>query len=376
MKKLGFGCMRLPLLDPEDASTIDDKQFQDMADLFIKEGFTYFDTAYMYHDFSSEKAVGRNVIARHDRNTFTIASKMPLSLMKSGEEAEEIFNTQKERLGVDYFDYYLLHNMTYEKYLKAEKWGVIDFLNKKKEAGEIKKLGFSCHDNAEAVDRILTAHPELDFVQLQINYLDWDSVGIQSRLCYEVCVKHDKPVIVMEPVKGGSLVNLPEEAIKLMKDMHPDWSPASWAIRFAASLENVMMVLSGMSNIEQMKDNISYMKDFKPLNEEEMKVIWKVRDLLNQWYKIPCTSCRYCVETNHCPMNICIPNYFALYNAKVQGEVINPKRWVQEQLYYDNFVRDGYGKASECLHCRMCESVCPQHIEISEWMTTIAETFE
>lgn len=376
MKKLGFGFMRLPLLDSNDATSIDEKQVDQMVDYFLDHGFTYCDTAWMYHDFASEPMVRKAVVERHNRNQFTIASKMPLSMMHKASDAEDIFAKQKEKLGIDYFDYYLLHDMTYEKYLKAEKWGTIDFLKEKKANGEIKELGFSIHDNAENLDKILTAHPEFDFVQLQINYLDWDNPGVQSRLAYEVATKHHKPVTVMEPIKGGTLINLPDEAQQVFKAIHPDWSNAEWAIKFVASLDNVRFVLSGMSNLEQLKDNVSYMDDFTPLNQEELDAVFKVRDILNSWFTIPCTGCRYCIETNHCPKNLLIPNYFALYNAEKQDEQYDPDKWTPQSEYYGNFIKQGYGKASDCISCHQCERVCPQHIHISDWMKKVAAEFE
>ena len=376
MLKLGFGCMRLPITDPDNPTSINDETMKEMADLFTGQGFTYYDTAYMYHEFESERAVGRNVVKRFPRDSFTLASKMPLSLIKNAEQVPKIFQEQKEKTGIDYFDYYLLHNMTLSKYLLAEKLKIFDYLKERKAAGEIRYLGFSTHDNAAVVDRILTEHPELEFVQLQINYLDWESNYIQSRLCYETCVKHGKPVVVMEPVKGGTLANLPKEAEDLMRAMHPDWSPASWAIRFAASLENVMVVLSGMSNLEQMQDNVSYMKDFQPLNEDELNILWQVRDLLKSWYAIPCTSCRYCVETNTCPKNLAIPNYFSLYNVKKQAEAVKGNRWSQENLYYENYIYAGYGRASDCISCRACESVCPQNLKIADLMKSVSASFD
>ncbi len=376
MKKLGFGFMRLPVLDPNDMTTIDYTQVCEMVDYYMDHGFTYFDTAWMYHDFASEKMVKKAVVDRYDRNKFTVASKMPIAMMKGAEDAPKIFEKQKENIGIDYFDYYLLHDMTYSKYLKAEEWGTIEYLKKKKESGEIKELGFSIHDNAENLDKILTAHPEFDFVQLQINYLDWDNPGVQSRLVYEVAKKHHKPVTVMEPIKGGTLIKLPEEAEQIFRTIHPDWSNAQWAIKFVASLENVRFVLSGMSDMSQLKDNVNYMDDFTPLTDEEKEAILKVRDIMNSWFEIPCTGCRYCVETNHCPKNILIPNYFALYNAEKQDQNFNDKKWTPQFEYYGNFVTQGYGKASDCIGCHMCEKVCPQHIHITEWLPKVANEFE
>lgn len=362
-KKLGFGFMRLPQKDPDDATSIDVEKVKDMADLFLNRGFTYCDTAWMYHDFASEPAVGEAVIKRFPRNAFTIASKMPLGMLKKEEDVEKTFNAQLEKLGVDYFDYYLMHDMNRSNYEVAKKFHVIEFAQRMKEAGKIHHLGFSCHDTPEHIDQVLTENPFMEFVQLQINYLDWDSDGIQSGACYAVCEKHNKPVIVMEPVKGGTLAKVPDEAEKLMKACHQDWSPASWAIRYAASLPNVKVVLSGMSTLEQVDDNTRSMQDFQPLTREEQEVLKRCAELINESIAIACTSCRYCIEENHCPKNIPIPRYFSLFNTE---NLLPEREWTPEKEYYVMCVNEGYGKASDCIECRGCERVCPQHLPISE----------
>ena len=275
MKKLGFGFMRMPLTDPNDQTAIDMPRLEEMVDAFLGAGFTYCDTAWMYHDFMSEPAVGKAVVARHPRDSFTVASKMPVAMIHSHAEGVEIFEKQKEKLGVDFFDYYLVHDMNSVNYEYAKQYDMISYLRAKKEAGEIKSLGFSCHDSAEYLDRVLTECPFFEFVQLQINYLDWESEGIQSRKCYEVCVKHGKPVTVMEPVKGGTLATVPAEVEAMMRKVHPDWSPASWALRFAASLPNVRTVLSGMSTLEQVQENTAFLADMEPLNEAELELLQK-----------------------------------------------------------------------------------------------------
>ncbi|MBR1634463.1 MAG: aldo/keto reductase [Lachnospiraceae bacterium] len=372
-KKLGFGFMRMPLSDPNDQTSIDLPQLEKMVDTFFERGFTYCDTAWMYHDFMSEPTVGKAVVARHPRESFTIASKMPVAMLRSHEEGVELFEKQKEKLGVEYFDYYLVHDMGRANYENAKKFEMIPFLQEKKEAGEIKCLGFSCHDNAEFLDEVLTENPFFEFVQLQINYLDWESEGIQSRKCYEVCVKHNKPVIVMEPVKGGTLAKLPEQIEEKFKAVHPDWSMARWAISFVASLENVKVVLSGMSTEQQLLDNTAYMQNFVPLTEDEKKLVLDAAEEIRQTIAIPCTGCRYCVEESSCPKGILIPNYFALYNTEKLRTRID---WSPEKEYYANFVKNGAGRASDCIACKKCERVCPQHIHISEWMPKLKVTME
>ena len=373
MNKLGFGFMRLPLVDPNDQKAIDLPQVEAMVDAFLKAGCTYCDTAWMYHSFMSEGVVGKALVARHPRDRFTIASKMPVAMLHSHEEGVDIFARQKKKLGVDFFDYYLVHDMGGINYEKAKKYDMLSFLREKRAQGEIRRLGFSCHDNAEFLDRVLTECPWFEFVQLQINYLDWESDGVQSRKCYEVCVKHDKPVIVMEPIKGGNLAKLPAPAERMLRDLHPDWTPASWALRFAASLPQVKVVLSGMSNLEQLKQNAELMRDMEPLNDAEKDVLARAATLIRDTIAIPCTGCHYCVEENECPMGIPIPEYFSLYNTQA---VYANKDWTPEQGVYRNIVTRGGGRASDCVACRQCERVCPQHIEISSFMPEVAKALE
>lgn len=370
-KKLGFGLMRLPLLNPDDVTSIDLEQTKKMVDIFIERGFTYFDTAWMYCGFKSENATKEVLVNRYPRNSYTLATKLHAGFIKTKDDRDKIFNEQRNKTGVDYFDYYLLHDIGFDHYKIYTELDCFNWLCEKKRQGLVKHIGFSFHDNAELLDQVLTEHPEMEFVQLQINYLDWESEGIQSRKCYEVAVKHSKPVIVMEPVKGGTLTQLPPEAECAFKACHPDWSVASWAVRFAASLENVKMVLSGMSNMQQLLDNTEYMSDFTPLSENEQAIIKKAVDVINASIAIPCTGCSYC--TDGCPQKIAIPKYFSLYNADMQE--LKTKLWTPQGEYYDRLTAI-FGKASDCIACGQCEGACPQHLPIIKHLKEVAEHFE
>lgn len=367
MKKLGFGCMRLPLLDPEDTTSIDLEQFSKMVDTFIENGFTYFDTAYPYHQKQSELFVKKALVERYPRTSFTLADKLPVPFMKCKEDAQSIFEEQLSKCGVSYFDYYLLHALNRNHYETAKKFGCFEFVEKMKEEGKIKEIGFSFHDTADILDQILTEHPEMDFVQLQINYLDWNSDTVQSKLCYETAIKHGKPVVIMEPIKGGSLVNVPQNIKEELLDLDEKQSIASWAIRFAASLENTRVVLSGMSNIEQLKDNVSYMKEFKSLSQQEFDKLINLGDEIRTSIAIPCTACNYC--TPGCPKNICIPEYFSLYNKRKQ----NLSKGKSKE--YDE-LKNEHGAPEECVSCGQCERVCPQQLPIISNLKKVVTEFE
>lgn len=373
MHKLGFGMMRLPLLDPKQTSQIDVPQVSAMADAFLAQGFTYFDTAYGYHGGESERAVREAVVRRHDRSAFALADKMPLFRFKAADTAadqEKLFREQLEKCGVDFFDNYLLHCVDTANYEIAKRLDTFAFLSRMKEEGKIRRLGFSFHDKADVLDRVLTEHPEAEFVQLQINYLDWEDERVQSRKCYETIVRHGKKVVVMEPVKGGKLAAVPEEAAALMKEAHPDWSPASWAIRFAAGLDQVMMVLSGMSSMEQLLDNTGYMQDPAPLTAEEVKLLERSAEIISALPAVACTACRYCVDG--CPQKIDIPEYFALYNG--DQEALR-KGLTPSKAAYEKLAANG-GRASDCVACRQCEGACPQHLPIVNWLSRVKSTYE
>ena len=367
MPKLGFGLMRLPEKDGE----LDLEQLCKMVDAYMTSGMNYFDTAYMYCGGKSESIIKKALVERYPRDSFTLTTKLPQWMMDEGIDGRDrIFNEQLARTGAGYFDYYLLHDIGQDHYKIYNDLDCFNWIMDKKEKGLVKHVGFSFHDNAQLLDKVLTEHPEMEFVQLQINYLDWNSEGIQSRKCYEVAKKHNKPVIVMEPVKGGTLAKVPDDVEKMFKDYNSEASIPSWAIRFAASHENVKMVLSGMSNMEQLMDNMSYMKDFKPLNNEEQDIIMKAVDAINSNIAIPCTGCSYCTEG--CPMKIAIPKYFSLYNADLQE--VKEKGWTPQGEYYDRLTHT-FGKASDCVACGQCEKACPQHLSIIEDLKKVAEYF-
>ena len=372
MKKFGFGLMRLPLTDPNVATSVDLEQMKQMVDLFIEKGFTYFDTAWMYVGFSSENATKKALVERHPRNTYTLATKLHHGFINTKEDRDVIFNAQLEKTGAGYFDYYLIHDIEKGDYDKYTRLDCFNWLAEKKAQGLVKTMGFSFHDSPELLDRVLTEHPEMEFVQIQLNYLDWENEWVQSRKCYEVCVKHGKPVVVMEPVKGGTLAKVPATAEALFRAANPQMSVPSWAIRFAASLPNVMMVLSGMSTLEQMKDNVSFMEHFQPLTEEEMALCGKVASIINDQIAVPCTGCSYCTEG--CPQRIAIPKYFSLYNDLMR-EDMEQKKWTISYAKYDDLTKE-FGRAEDCIECGQCEGICPQHLPIIDYLKDVSKRFD
>ena len=349
-KNFGFGCMRLPMNGEE----IDEGAFCAMIDAFLGAGFNYFDTARPYHKGFSEKVLKTCLADRYPRDAFVLADKLSITCFEKESDIRVLVEDQLKTCGVEYFDFYLMHALSAERHIQFTASNAYKVVAELKAEGKLRHVGFSFHDSAEVLDQILTEHPELEFVQLQFNYVDYNDPKVQSRLCYEVCRKHGKPVMVMEPVRGGSLVNLPKDALELL----PGGSPASYAIRYAAGFEDIVMVLSGMSNMEQMEDNISYMADFKPLSEAEHAIIDKVRTLYQAQHKIPCTACRYCVDG--CPAGIPIPEIFALQNTKLGGESY-------DAAAYGKFPATG----ADCVDCGQCENICPQTLHIRDLLREV-----
>ena len=361
-KNFGFGCMRLPLIDKE----VDTVEFSKMVDAFLDAGFNYFDTAQGYLEGRSELALRECLTSRYPRESYILTDKLSPHLFKTEEDIRPAFERQLENCGVEYFDFYLMHAQSKELYPKYQSCRAYEIAQELKKEGKVKYVGFSFHDDAEFLNQILTDHPEIDVVQIQFNYADYEDPSVQSRECYEVCRLHNKPIIVMEPVKGGHLVNLPEPAKKIFEELGTV-SPASYAIRFAASFEGIFMVLSGMGNMEMMNDNISYMKDFKPINDEELRAILKVLATIKSLNAIQCTSCRYCVDG--CPMNIPIPDLFTCYNNK---KIWNAWNYI---AYYQSLTKDG-GTANSCIECGACESTCPQHLPIRSLLKDVSKEFD
>ncbi len=360
--KLGFGFMRLP----KKNDTFDYETIKRMVDLFLEAGFTYFDTAYVYQ--GSEEALRETLVKRHPREKYTIATKLNLMPVNKPEDMQAMFDTSLARLGTDYVDFYLLHGLGAETNKKAEELGAWEFVKKLKQDGKIKHYGFSYHDNPENLDIILTNHPDAEFVQLQINYLDWQSDEVQSRGVYEISRKHNKPVIIMEPVKGGLLAGNDSPVSKILKAADPEASEASWAMRFAASLDGLLTVLSGMSSISQIEDNIATIKNFRPLSISDTDVITRAVDALNSTPRVPCTGCRYCVE--NCPQKINIPALMDLYsNYLMYNSTVN------SEFRFLMATKDG-GKPSSCVACRVCEGHCPQHIGICDILANVAGLYE
>jgi len=360
--KLGFGFLRLP----KAAEGYDWDAVRQMVDTFLARGGTYFDTCYTYLDGQSEEGIRRCLAERYPRERFQLAEKLPGYLCKRYEDAQRFFDEELKRCGVTYFDVYMIHWLNAKHYTMAETHDQFRFLREKKAEGTAKRIGFSYHDSAALLDRILMAHPEVDVVQLQINYLDWDSAGIESRKCYETCVRHGKKVIVMEPVKGGTLAVLPPEAEKLLCAVHPDWTPSAWALRFVQSLPEVEICLSGMNAVTQVEENL---QPFDPLGERELDCLRQVCGIIEVQTAVACTDCRYCVA--HCPQQIPIPDCFKMFNEVTRY----PKDNWKIRPAYRQLTAIG-GKASDCIGCLSCVKHCPQKLEIPGHLKQAAEILE
>ena len=362
-KNFGFGYMRLPMNGDE----VNLEETKKMVDAFLDAGFNYFDTAHGYIQGKSETALKACLTSRYPRDKYILTNKLSGGFFKTEADIRPLFQSQLEACGVDYFDFYLMHAQGEGCYPHYKKCRAYETAFELKKEGKVRHVGISFHDRAEFLEQILTEYPQIEVVQIQFNYVDYDDLAVQSRKCYEVCRKYNKPVVVMEPVKGGNLVNLPEEAAKVLEDLHGG-SPASYAIRFAAGFPGMMMVLSGMSSLEQMNDNISFMKDFKPLDDKEMEAIHKVQEIFKSKNLIPCTGCRYC--TDGCPQHIAIPDLFAIMNTKQIHHDWNAN-------YYYHSVHTAPGrKASDCLKCGKCEKACPQRLPIRQLLEDVAKEFE
>ncbi len=366
--KLGFGFMRLPTID-NNPEKINYEEVNKLVDYYIENGGSYFDTGYNYHNSMSENAIRKCVIERYPRNKIEIADKMPIYSMTPKDKPKNIFNTQLERCGVEYFDYYLAHNTADVFYNGVcKKLKVFDFMNKAQNEGLITHMGISHHDTPEVLKQVLDENPEIEFVQLQINYIDWLNHAIQAKECYELVKDYGLDVTVMEPMKGGNLVNVPEKVEELFKTYN-NQSPVNWALSYVLNLENVHMILSGMNQIEQITENINTVKNFNGLTDKQREIISQAREIINDSITIPCTYCDYCAK--HCPQSIPISKYFSIYNDEKSSNV----KQMLNYLYYNNYA-ERYTNASECIKCGACEKVCPQHIEISKELENVVEIFE
>ena len=372
MAQLGFGMMRLPVLDENDQTSIDLEHVTKMVDTYMESGFNYFDTAFVYHEGVGESTFKKTVTDRYPRDSFKIATKLPLFVITEESQLEPIFAQQLENCGVDYFDYFMLHNVSG---LTENAWKNVDlysFIEEKKQEGKIKHIGISTHGDAEFLEEILFDHPELEFVLLQINYMDWEDEGIQSKKCWEVARKYNKKIMIMEPYKGGFLADVPEEAEKIMKEYNPDKSVVSWAMRFVANLEDVEVVLTGSSTLEQLESNIHEFKNADPLNDEELEILKDVGEIINSNITVDCTKCRYCVDA--CTENIDIAKVFDLYN---KHQMLEDEDWTPFGNAYLNYSKlPDVGIASDCIECEACIDECPQGINIPDVLKDVAEAFE
>ena len=366
-KNFGFGCMRLPMKDGE----VDTEEFSRMVDTFLENGFNYFDTAHGYLGGKSETALRTCLTSRYPRDRYILTDKLTNFFFKKQEDIRPLFESQLKACGVEYFDLYLMHAQGADNFAYFKKCRAYETALELMAEGKFRHFGISFHDRAEVLEQILNEYPQIEVVQIQFNYVDYEDPAVESRKCYEVCRKFGKPVIVMEPVKGGTLAALPRQAEELFKGYAPDMSVSSWAVRFAASLDNVMMVLSGMSSMEQVEDNVGYMEDFRPFNEEETDLVRKAADIINEATAVPCTGCSYC--TDGCPAKIAIPQYFSLYNEDMREAA--DKGWTANVTNYRQLTAK-FGRAGDCMACGQCESMCPQHLPIIEHLKAVSEHYD
>lgn len=366
MKRLGFGFMRLPLIDPDDPTSINKEELKELIDIYMKNRFNYFDTAHVYHKGVSEKIIKELIVDKYPRDEYIIADKLPIFNINSKDQMETIFQEQLDRLGVNYIDYYMIHNASTRHQEKIDKFQAYEFIKHLKDKGYVKHIGISCHDGPEFIEETLKKHPEIEFIQLQINYLDWNNKTIDAKGCYDVACKYEKPVIVMEPIKGGSLINVPDDVKKLFKSTNPDKSLASWAFDFDLNLDNVFMILSGMNTKKQLEDNIHTTETFKKLTQKQLDIIKKAAKLIGRSHEIPCTFCGYCLDG--CPEHINIPKYFDLYNT---NKILENNHAI---MYYENYTSD-HPKPSACIECGNCMKICPQRINIIEQLKNVTKTF-
>ncbi len=363
-KNFGFGCMRLPM----NGSEVDVEQTKQMVDAFLDNGFNYFDTAHGYLNGKSETALRECLTSRYPRESYILTDKLTNVFFNKREDIRPFFESQLKACGVDYFDIYLMHAQSAKIFDHFKRCHAYETALELMAEGKFRHFGISFHDRAEVLEQILTEYPQIEIVQIQFNYVDYEDLAVQSRKCYEVCRRFNKPVIVMEPVKGGNLVNLPEKAKAVFDELHGG-SPASYAIRFAAGFDGIKMVLSGMSDMKQMMDNIGFMKDFKPLSEKELAAVEKVWKIFKEMDLIPCTACHYC--TAGCPKQISIPDLFAIMNTKQIHH-----DWNADYYYNEVHTGGGKGKASDCIKCGKCEKACPQHLHIRDLLEDVAKEFE
>ena len=370
-KRMAIGCLRLPIIENGNVNEIfrkddqvDEEAWQPIVDKAMANGYNYFDTSWFYHGGNSERAIGNCVVDKYPRDSFILSDKMPVKFMRKAAEFEPIFEEQLKKLHVDYIDFYLVHAISHETYEKWTKEGLFEFLVKKREEGKYREFGVSLHETPEFMEQLLTDHPEIDFVMLQINYLDWDNPAVRARELYECAQKHGKPIVVMEPCKGGTLANPPEEAVKLMKEYNPDASIASWAYRWVASLPGVRVVSIGMPKMEFLEDNMKTFDNFQPMNDEEYAIIDKVVEIINEKTGIPCTNCKYCEEA--CPLDIPAGEYFMLYNDYYRTTASSDYNDVCTPALTYGSIIEHRKSAADCIGCGKCEKVCPQHLEIAD----------